>query len=54
MVLVVKNLSVKAGDARSAYSITGLGRSPGCMATHSSMLVWRMPGTEEYGGLYSP
>ena len=24
------------------------------MATHSSILAWRFPGTEEPGGLYSP
>ena len=24
------------------------------MATHSSILVWRIPWTEELGGLYSP
>ena len=24
------------------------------MATHSSILAWRIPGTEEPGGLYSP
>ena len=36
-------------------------RSLGCedpleegMATHSSVLVWRIPRTEEPGGLYSP
>ena len=24
------------------------------MATHSSLLAWRIPGTEEPGGLYGP
>ena len=24
------------------------------MVTHSSILAWRIPGTEEPGGLYSP
>ena len=24
------------------------------MATHSSVLAWRIPGSEEPGGLYSP
>ena len=24
------------------------------MATHSSVLAWRIPGTEEPGGLHSP
>ena len=33
-------------------SIPGLGRSPGKeMATHSSTLAWRIPWTEEPGGL---
>ena len=35
-------------------SIPGLGRSPGGgMATHSSILAWRIPQTEEPGGLQS-
>ena len=34
--------------------IPGLGRSPGEeMATHSSILAWRTPWTEESGGLQS-
>ena len=34
--------------------IPGLGRSPGEeMATHSSILAWKIPWTEEPGGLYS-
>ena len=34
--------------------ISGLGRSPGKeMATHSSILAWRIPWTEEPGGLWS-
>ena len=34
--------------------IPGLGRSPGEeMATHSSILAWRTPWTEEPGGLQS-
>ena len=52
--LVVKNPPAKAGDMRDAASIPGLGRSPGGgMATHSSVLAWRIPGTEEPGGLQS-
>ena len=48
---VVKNLSANAGDASS---IPGLGRSPEEeMATHSSVLAWRIPWTEEPGGLQS-
>ena len=35
--------------------ISGLGKFPGVgMATHSSVLAWRIPQTEEPGGLYSP
>ena len=35
-------------------SILGLGKSPGeKMATHSSILSWRIPWTEEPGGLQS-
>ena len=51
MVLVVKNLPASAGDVGA---IPGLGRSPGVgMATHSSILAWRIPWTEEPGGLLS-
>ena len=42
---VVKNPPANAEDTGS---IPGLGRSPGEeMATHSSVLAWRVPGTEE-------
>ena len=35
-------------------SIPGLGRSPGeGQVTHSSVLAWRIPWTEEPGGLQS-
>ena len=48
---VVKNLAIKAGDTRSVHSIPGLGRSlEEETATHSSILVWRIPRTEEPGG----
>ena len=52
MVLVVKNLPANAGDVREVGSIPGLGRplAEG-MATHSSILAWRIPWTEEPGGL---
>ena len=52
--LVVKNLPAIAGDIRD------LGSTPGQkdpleegMATHSSVLAWRIPWTEEPGGLQS-
>ena len=42
--LAVKNLLAGAGDVREADSIPGSGRSPGGgQATHSSVLVWRIP-----------
>ena len=51
---VVKNPPAKAGDERDESSIPGLGRSPGGgMATHSSILAWSIPWTEEAGGLQS-
>ena len=54
MVLAVKNLPASAGDTRDAGSIPGSGRSPGeGMATHSSIPAWRIPWTEEPGGLQS-
>ena len=48
---VVKNLPANAGDRGL---IPGSGRSPeDRMATHSSVLAWRIPWTEEPGGLQS-
>ena len=54
MALVVKNLSVNAGDIRHVGSISGL-EDPldEGMATHSSILAWRIPSTEEPGELQS-
>ena len=44
---MVKNLPA---NARDPGSIPGLGRPPGeGMATHSSILAWRIPWTEEPG-----
>ena len=45
---VVKNPPANAGDEGS---ILGLERFPG--ATHSSILAWEIPWTEEPGGLQS-
>ena len=51
---VVKNPPANAGDIRNAGSILGSGRSPGGgHATRSSILAWRIPWTEESGGLQS-
>ena len=46
--LVVKNLLVNTGDMGS---IPEWGRSPGEVASHSSILVGRIPWIEEPGGL---
>ena len=55
VVLVVKNLPGSAGrDTRYVGLISGLGRSlEEGMATHSSILAWRIPWTEEPGRLWS-
>ena len=50
MVLVVKNPPAYAGDIRDMSSIPGSGRFPGGgHVTHSSILAWRIPWTEEPG-----
>ena len=50
--LVVKSPPANAGDVRDVGSIPGSGRSPGgSMATHSSILAWRILWIEELGGL---
>ena len=49
---VVRNLYV--GEVRDAGSVSGSRRSPELeMATHSSILAWKIPGTEEPGRLQS-
>ena len=51
---MVKNLPAKAGDLRDVGSNSGSGRSlEEGMATHSTNLAWRVPWTEEPGGLQS-
>ena len=51
---MVKNPSANAGDIRDVGSMTGSGRSlEEGMTTHFSVLVWRIPGTGEPGGLLS-
>ena len=52
MAQMVKNLPAKAGEVGSIF----LGQEDPLekeMATHSSILVWRIPWTEETGGLSS-
>ena len=46
----VKASACNVGDLGS---IPGSGSSPKEMATHSSILAWRIPWTEELGGLQS-
>ena len=54
VVLVVKNPPAIAGDVRDMGSFPALERSPEKgMAIHSSILAWRIPWTEEPGGLQS-
>ena len=54
VVLVVKKRPANAGGLRDEGSIPGSGRSPGGgMATHSNILAWRIPWTEDPGGLLS-
>ena len=52
VVLVVKNPLASAEDVRDVGSIPGLERFPGgALTTHSSILAWRIPWTEEPGEL---
>ena len=54
VVLVVKNLPASAGNVRGgAPSLGGEDPLEDGMATHCSILVWRVPWTEEPGGLQS-
>ena len=51
---MVKNPPAKAGDVRDVVSIPGSRRSlEEGLATHFSILAWRIPWTEEPGGLQS-
>ena len=51
---MVKNPFSNVGDIRDAGSIPESGRSlQKEMATHSSILAWRIPWAEEPGGLQS-
>ena len=54
VVLEVKNLPASAGDLRDKALIPRSGRSPGKEnGSHSNILAWRIPWTEEPGGLQS-
>ena len=49
---MVKDPPTNAGDTVDVSLIPGLGRSlEEAMATHSSILVWKIPWTEEPGRL---
>jgi len=51
---VVKNPPANAGDTGGTDSISGSGRSPGgSNCNPSSILAWKIPWTEEFGGLQS-
>ena len=51
---MVKNPPSNAGDVGNKGLIPGWVRPPGAgMATHSSVPAWRIPWTEEPGGLQS-
>ena len=52
--LVVKNLPASTRDIRNTSSVPASGRSlEEGMATHSSILAWRIPWTEDPGRLQS-
>ena len=52
--LVIKNLPASAGEVRKVGSIPGWGKPlEKGKATHSSVLAWRIPWTEEPGRLQS-
>ena len=53
VVLVIKNLPANAGDVEMRIWLSLGGEDPleEGMATHSSILAWRIPWTEEPGGL---
>ena len=50
---MVKNPLANAGDIRDVGLIMGQGDPLEGMVTHSSILAWRIPWTEEPGGLSS-
>ena len=52
MVLVVKNPPVNTGRLRRLGFDSWVRKIPEGMATHSSILAWRFPWTEEPGGLW--
>ena len=53
VVLVVKNLTANAGEETRVQSLGQEDPLEEGMTTHSSILVWRIPWTEEPGRLQS-
>ena len=53
MAQLVKNPPANAEDTRETDSTPGQENPLEKMATHSSILVWKVPWTEEPGGLQS-
>ena len=51
--LVVKNSPANAGDVRDAQALGGEDPMEKEMATHSSILGWRIPWRQEPDGLWS-
>ena len=50
--VLVKNVPANAGTPGDPSSIPGSGRSPGVgSVNHFSILAWKIPWTEEPGGL---
>ena len=51
---MVKNLLANAGNTRDSGSVPGSGDPlENEVATHSSILAWKTPRTEESGGLHT-
>ena len=50
---MVENPPTSAGDTRDVGSFLGWKDTPEEMATHSSILAWKIPWTEEPGRLQS-
>ena len=48
---MIKNPPASAGDVRDVGLIPRSGRSPGGGNSHCSILAWRIPWTEEPGGV---
>ena len=49
--MVKKNLPANAGTTGDGGLIPGLGRYPGKGKEYSSILAWKVPWTEDSGGL---